>query len=342
MSISLTRSAALVGAAALAFMLSACTGSAPEPSPSSSDTAPSASPEASVAALPVPGDCLGSFVTNPITELQDTNVTDIVDCTAPNAAMVFAVLPLDSALLTDDSSADYVALQTEGNAQYDTYQRWKADACQAAELEVVGAASLEFNGKSGPEAIPQLYGRFQPDATLVTPEQWAAGHHDVVCSIYWADTDGTPFQMSFDGPLDPADLYTTAFPADLRACFSFEQWEIVSCDQPHWTEFVAIVDADAILGTDVTAQMAPDANGVMSDEDVRTVDVLCRPFVAWATGSDNKDAYGAIGHTSGTGWGSDGTSYVYCGVSIAQSKDYDSIGSLVGIGDGSPEMVPVS
>jgi len=342
MSMSFTRSAALAGAAALAFMLSACTGEAPEPSPSPTQASPSASPAATEAALPAPGDCLGSFVTNPITGRQDTNVADIVDCTTPNASMVFAVLEVDSALLSDDPSADYVALQTEGSALYDTYQRWRADACQAAELEITGADSLEFNGKSGPEAVPQLYGRFLPDATLTTPEQWAAGHHDVVCSVYWADDRGTPFQMTFDGPLDPAALYTAAFPADVRMCFNFEQWAIVTCDQPHWTEFVAILDADAILGTDVTAQMAPDANGVMNDDDVAVLDDLCRPVIPWATGSDDTDAYRSIGHASATGWGSEGKSLVYCGVSIMASLDYDTVGSLVGIGDGSPELVPVS
>jgi len=340
MPISFTRSAALAGVAALAVLLTACTGDAPEPSPTGAAPSASLEPTQTTIALPAPGDCIADTVVNPISSVIDADLTTIVDCTQPSHYAVYAVIPVDPSLLSDDPAADYVALQTEGNEVHAAFQEWKGAACNTEALKLTGMDAADFGDVPVNEAIIQLYGNFLPDATLATAEQWAEGHHDLVCSYYWIDVAGDMVSVALDGPVDVSAMLTADFPLQLRQCFDYEAWTAVTCDQPHYVEFVAVVNADTVMGADAISALERDSFGDFTLESLKTIDNACWPLVKLAAGSDS-DTYRPVANAGSAGWGGEGRSVIYCGITTKEAATQNIVGSIIGIGDGSAELVPI-
>jgi len=336
----LTRTVALAGALGLAVTMAACTSDTPEPVKSSEPT-PSESAAAPAVTMPKPGDCLAASTENPVTGKIDADLTSVVDCSEPALYLVYAVVDIPEDILTDDPSKDYITIQSSDTSENVYYQEWRSTRCDLDLFYSIGLDTVTFEGGvNALDVAERLDGFTFPDASIANPEQWAAGYHQVVCSVGFSSADEVPTKVTLGSGVVAADVITSNWPSELRKCWNYETWSSVACEEPHWAQWVLAIDAAALLGEDLDG-IKRKADGSLNEDDYYRLDEICEAIVPWATGASDPTKYRGVGDPGGSGWGEEGLSILYCGVTIADSADYDVIGNLIGIGDAEPERVKV-
>jgi len=340
MNAALTRTVALAGALGLAVTLAACTPDEPEPV-KSAEPSPSESAAPAVA-MPQPGDCLAKSTENPVTGKIDADLTSVVDCGEPSSYLVYAVFDIPDEILTGDAAKDYLTIQEEDTSENIYYKEWRATRCDLDLFYSIGLDTVQFEGGvSGIDAAEQLSGHTFPDASIANPEQWAAGYHQIVCSVGFLDSNGDSTQVVLGSGATAADVATQKWPSELRNCWSYEKWAGVPCEEPHWAQWVIMIDAKAVLGEDLEGITRKEDGSLAKDEDYYRLDEICEAIVPWATGASDPSKYKGVGDPAAGGWGAEGESRILCGIAVAESEQYDVKGDLIGIGDAEPELVKV-
>lgn len=338
------RLATLAGAAVIALGLGACTITTPTvkvtetPEVEVTETTPPGTPLTVKA-----GDCLADQVEN-ANGTFDADLDSVVPCTEKNIFLVYGVLDLDEMFLPDEDASedeilaarDSITVNTEDG--YAPFRAWADIMCGAEALFATGLYDVGVPGGTAIDVNARPAGNFFYDITVSSPDNWLAGDAKAICSLAWQAPNGTRADLNTDYTLDLSNLTTQDWSPGLRRCVIWVGDGTDNyndhCSEPHWMEATVSLDPWLLLGDD--ARHAFDRS---SDADVVALDPFCDAFVSRFVG-DGADASAYRGVVTWFTWDESGVMEdITCGFSVADSQSYDVVGSLVGIGAGTPETV---
>lgn len=245
------------------------------------------------------------------------------------------------------SEADVVAqrdnITLNSGAAYADFHFAARNACSQEFISQTGLGSVDIMGASAADVIAEPSGNFYTDVTASTEAEWIAGDYYVACSLGWEDFDKSPMTAVLGSGVTIADFFTPKWPMELRRC---TQWVgtdgtenvIASCDEAHWMEDSVLIDPWAVLGEDARQAVDPTT---IDEEKLMELDAYCSAFTDSFIGDGAPpDAYKST--SVWFNWGEDQLpTNMVCGVSVIDSETLDVVGSLAGIGAGSPQTVEV-
>lgn len=290
------------------------------------------------------GDCLADFVPNE-NGSQDADLASVVDCTQPHHFAVYATEPLDSSLLADMGESEAEILKRRDDLRLNTgsrneaYRIWSDSVCLSQLRAITGLSDVAVvYGSSGDDVDALPAGQFYFDTTISSEASWLAGDAYVVCSLGWTDFDGDLVTRQLPAGITVADLFTADFPVGARTCVAYGDTDYteVPCDEAHWMELLVMFDPWKTLGED--ARQAFDVIEA-PDDAWKQIDTLCDAFTSLVVGKvDTTDTHYA--RAVWIYWDDNQVpTHVECGFAPNEAETMDIIGSIAGIGDGSPVLV---
>lgn len=343
--------ATITTAAVIALALASCTGPAAPPAPPSESVAPSPPAEVEYAEITV-GTCITGSVTDPVRNVTDPDLEAVVDCTLPHLYEVTGTMTvpatwIDASGTVEQIQAQRDALLREDGANRGEYLAYTEGFCEYM-ASVVAGIDVEIDGVSAGEAGLAPLGTFWIDRSLPTAERIAAtGSVQLVCAVAFTDVDGKQIRMaSSTGQALIFDFLSPDFPIELRACVAYAEPfpQPISCDQAHWIEPFAEIDA-TIFGDAFVDRVwdAFEAGEPPSREDDQLVADACRASFVGVADAGNPTETTKISARFEFDWTklSGPRRPVSCIIVATDSENYDIIGSRVGVATGDAELVRV-
>lgn len=342
MSSTVVRRTAAVAALALTVSLGGCqlllpgapTTTAPDPETPATEVAAPAGPVAA-------GDCLADYVPNE-NGSQDADLTSIVDCSQPHHFLVYATHVIDKTLLTDLGESEAEILERRDDIRLNTgsrnrvYREWSDSVCTFELRDLTGLGDVDvLYGVKGAHLDVRPVGQFYLDITISGEDSWLAGEPYIACALGWTDLDGDLTTRQLPSGTTVADLYSAEFPAETRLCTAYGETNHtnVDCDEAHWMELLVQIDPWNELGEDARLAYDPDT------ADVAQFDNFCEAFAPLVIGKEDT----IDSHFARVVWvffdDADVPTHVQCGFAPNEAETMDVIGSIAGIGNGSPKFV---
>lgn len=315
------------------LLLSAC---APAP----------AEPTAADEPVPQAGQCLAASAETPDGQVIPDHTT-ITPCTEPHRYAVIEAVPVPASLLSGETAEELLQNRAEllgSGAAATEYNAWAGAECATSLAETVGVSALSIGEIDAETARLSPSGAFTIAHSLTEEPHWAAGIHNLVCTVRWTEPEdaSTSRELSLPAGVHLSELYSSEFPIEARQCVIHgeEQAALSGCAVPHLLEPFLTFDAGAVYGADWVEAVDPNE---VSFPQYQQLDKTCEGFLDFALGGEN-GAVTARGELMSSGWFDDSADPhgVYCALAPAESGRYDVEGSLIGIRDAEPQLVPAA
>lgn len=325
--------------------LSGCTG------PSAPSHPDDPTPKGSAASAVAIGTCLDGTVDNP-NGGDDPDLTSVVDCSEPHLYEVTGFLDLSSDWIDPAGSVKEIDAQRSNVA--DKNSAHHADYVELSKgcsyLATIGAGlDVELNGVDAEKAALVPYAMLAFDRSIPPAEYIArTGKAQLTCAVRYTDTNlkSRPAQ-SQDSSAALYSYLSNGFPLENRICLENQGDKgmvIVGCDKPHFAEPFAGFDAEQVFGKEFVERgaRALSSGEELSDDDYATGDQACAAaFGGTVDGGSDEVAYLFLTANDWTDPSTD--TYVgSCAIAAKDWSDHNTVGSLLGIGSGKVESVPVS
>lgn len=330
-----------------ALALAACSGGdaePPKPAPTD-DVVPSKL---------VPGTCLEPTGTTTVLGDGEIGEESVVDCASLHRYEVTLVQDVPSTYFADPASpteADRVALQAaaDGSPQDAVETEFAAFAqatCAIGLQRALRIDDLELAGSSVGELRATPISITSAPKALLPPVGWA-DQPLLVCVNRFTEPSADPSTAAtrdITGAQTAAN-FSAETPVDQRSCVAIDSSNTVvatPCAGPHRAELLLRIDATRLLTPAQVDAASVDATAPFAREVQTRLDDACTDALSAIVGDDyDSDQFTGLALRGAAGWGRGGEfNEVTCAVTSTDPATQLPGGSVIGLGDGSIELVP--